>query len=167
MNKEYTGDANIGNGDYFDSPQEKQIEKLQSEIASLNAENADQFTRIDEVTNMVGDREAEIKKLKAELQRTQWGIVKVRDELVKGDSDEAYHQLYKIADPEFKALDPWKEFLTSPPVQPVPVAGVTKDIELINEAYDYLRYERDVCLVTDPELLNLLSKFESQPTCED
>ena len=34
-------------------------------------------------------------------------ILKARDALVAGDTDEAYHQLYSIADPEFLSRDPW------------------------------------------------------------
>lgn len=34
-------------------------------------------------------------------------LLKARDALVVGDIDEAYHQLYSIASPEFSSLDPW------------------------------------------------------------
>ena len=33
----------------------------------------------------------------------------MRDALVKNDPNEAYHQLYSIADPEFTSFTPWDE----------------------------------------------------------
>ena len=34
-------------------------------------------------------------------------LIKVREELVIGDINEAYHHLYSIIDPEFMTFDPW------------------------------------------------------------
>lgn len=36
-------------------------------------------------------------------------LILLRDALVQGDTDEAYHQLYCIADPSFSKYDPWIE----------------------------------------------------------
>ena len=36
-------------------------------------------------------------------------LVACRDALLQGDTDEAWHQLYAIADPTFSSLDPWLE----------------------------------------------------------
>jgi hypothetical protein len=37
-------------------------------------------------------------------------LLAIRDALIKRDISEAYHQLYALADPEFKRLHPWKEW---------------------------------------------------------
>lgn len=46
------------------------------------------------------------------LQRDEWikGLLIIRDSLVKNDIGEAYHQLYKLADPKFTSTTPWKEW---------------------------------------------------------
>lgn len=36
-------------------------------------------------------------------------LLRARDALVYGDLDEAYHQLYAIANPKFDSFLPWKE----------------------------------------------------------
>ena len=60
------------------------------------------------------------------LDRQRW-IAKqallIQDALVKGDSDLAYHELYKMACPDMQSLTPWAEFeklansLPQPPEQ--------------------------------------------------
>lgn len=35
-------------------------------------------------------------------------LLAMRNALIRGDLNEAYHQLYTIADPEFESLTPWK-----------------------------------------------------------
>lgn len=36
-------------------------------------------------------------------------LLAIRDAITQGDCDEAYHQLYGIADPEFSSLTPWNK----------------------------------------------------------
>ena len=36
-------------------------------------------------------------------------IIAARDALIRDDKDEAYHQLYSIADPEFSNTNPWEK----------------------------------------------------------
>lgn len=39
-------------------------------------------------------------------------ILAARDALLKSDMNEAYHQLYGIADPFFKSFEPWRQLET-------------------------------------------------------
>jgi hypothetical protein len=54
-----------------------------------------------------------VKHLAAEGERARRAdapkLLAIRDALVKGDVEEAYHQLYSLADPEFCNLQPWAE----------------------------------------------------------
>ena len=44
------------------------------------------------------------------INKLKEGYLRVRDALILGDIEEAYHTLYKMADPEFKSNHPWKEW---------------------------------------------------------
>lgn len=35
-------------------------------------------------------------------------ILAARDAIIRGETDEAYHQLYSIADPAFENFEPWE-----------------------------------------------------------
>ena len=37
-------------------------------------------------------------------------LLAIRDNLIKGDVDEAYHILYSVADPKFEKHNPWAEW---------------------------------------------------------
>jgi hypothetical protein len=57
---------------------------------------------------------ARIRELEAEqLKKYKWiaeMVLRTRDALLFSNYDEAYHWLYKIADPDCSKLEPWKEF---------------------------------------------------------
>lgn len=70
---------------------------------------------IGELENRLKEKDAENARLKTEIaslkaERIRWAkqILIVRDELAKGNSDEAYHQLYAIGSPNYDILNPWE-----------------------------------------------------------
>lgn len=69
----------------------------------------------DEINRMYRLQERDFKRIKElEEERERWmiQILKVRDALLQEDHEEAYHQLYAIADSNFDQLNPWKDFIT-------------------------------------------------------
>jgi len=78
------------------------------------AEN--QVTR--HLAEVVKIHEAEIERLKAQNKRLAVGMLATRDEIIAGDYDAAYHELYRTADPKFEEMrEPWKwlEDIVTPP----------------------------------------------------
>ena len=86
-------------------------------------------------------------------------IIAMRDALIAGELNEAYHQLYTVADPEFCQMEPWRNLehkaaLASPPA--VAAGGVTVTREMAEDARDLLRlYART------PAWANLANRFEA------
>lgn len=63
---------------------------------------------VNSVPSVIEELAAENAVLREALQRYAKGMLAVRDQLVKGDQEEAYHQLTITADPEL-GYDHWKE----------------------------------------------------------
>ena len=55
------------------------------------------------------EKRKRIEQLEDEKKRWAKQILKARDALIKEDYEDAYHQLYGLASPEFDKFNPWQE----------------------------------------------------------
>lgn len=82
------------------------IKQLRSELEALRKEN-DEIRMLNIEVTRTNSRFCV--ELEAERGKNATKILAVRDALVAKDYDEAWHQLYSIADPTFTELEPWKK----------------------------------------------------------
>ena len=87
-----------------DAEIEELKEECQGELKGMEIAFDIKQAEIEELRECIADiKQEEINKLKERYLR-------VRDALILGYTEEAYHTLYEMADPEFKSNHPWKEW---------------------------------------------------------
>ena len=96
---------------------EAEINKLKGELKGMEIAFDIKQEEIEELRECIADTKqyqagyrSGVKSQQAEIKKLKEGYLRVRDALILGDTEEAYHTLYKMADPEFKSNHPWKEW---------------------------------------------------------